>query len=142
MDSTFTILGLTAHAYGLCASAAAFVLLGGMAILARRRRMPAGLTGLFGLLGIPLGIVCARALYCVFHLSDFWETYENPWLMLRFSRRFSLRSARSTCATRAQPIVRSRPPWAVTTPPGCQQATGKCRRRGHSWCAWSATASR
>ena len=48
MDSTFTILGLTAHAYGLCASAAAFVLLGGMAILARRRRMPAGLTGLFG----------------------------------------------------------------------------------------------
>ena len=62
MDSTFTILGLTAHAYGLCASAAAFVLLGGMAILARRRRMPAGLTGLFGLLGIPLGIVCARAL--------------------------------------------------------------------------------
>ena len=34
--------------------------------------------------GIPLGIVCARALYCVFHLSDFWETYENPWLMLRF----------------------------------------------------------
>ena len=52
MDSTFTILGLTAHAYGLCASAAAFVLLGGMAILARRRRMPAGLTGLFGLLGI------------------------------------------------------------------------------------------
>ena len=84
MDSTFTILGLTAHAYGLCASAAALVLLGGMAILARRRRMPAGLTGLFGLLGIPLGIVCARALYCVFHLSDFWETYENPWLMLRF----------------------------------------------------------
>lgn len=84
MDSTFTILGLTAHAYGLCASAAAFVLLGGMAILAHRRRMPAGLTGLFGLLSIPLGIVCARALYCVFHLSDFWETYENPWLMLRF----------------------------------------------------------
>ena len=39
MDSTFTILGLTAHASGLCASAAAFVLLGGMAILARRRRM-------------------------------------------------------------------------------------------------------
>ena len=84
MDSTFTVLGLTAHAYGLCASAAALVLLCGMAILARRRRMPAGLTGVFGLLAIPLGIVCARALYCAFHLSDFWETYENPWLMLRF----------------------------------------------------------
>ena len=26
MDSTFTILGLTAHAYGLCASAAAMLL--------------------------------------------------------------------------------------------------------------------
>lgn len=84
MDSTFSVLGLTAHAYGLCASAAALVLLGGMAILARRRRMPAGLVAVFGLLGIPLGIVCARALYCAFHLSDFWETYENPWLMLRF----------------------------------------------------------
>ena len=84
MDSTFSVLGLTAHAYGLCASAAALVLLCGMAILARRRRMPAGLTGIFGLLAIPLGIVCARALYCAFHLSDFWETYENPWLMLRF----------------------------------------------------------
>ena len=84
MDSTFSVLGLTAHAYGLCANAAALVLLGGMAILARRRRMPAGLTAVFGLLGIPLGIVCARTLYCVFHLSDFWETYENPWLMLRF----------------------------------------------------------
>lgn len=45
MDSTFAILGLTAHAYGLCASAAALVLLGGMAIFARRRRMPAGLAG-------------------------------------------------------------------------------------------------
>ena len=85
MDSTFTVLGLTAHAYGLCASAAALVLLCGMAILARRRRMPAGLTGIFGLLAIPLGIVCARALYCAFHLSDFWETYENPWLMLRLN---------------------------------------------------------
>lgn len=84
MDSTFSVLGMTAHAYGLCASAAALVLLGGMAILARRRRMPAGLTGVFGLLAIPLGILCARALYCVFHLSDFCETYENPWLMLRF----------------------------------------------------------
>ena len=52
MDSTFSVLGLTAHAYGLCASAAALVLLGGMAILARRRRMPAGLTPVFGLLGI------------------------------------------------------------------------------------------
>lgn len=84
MDSTFSVLGMTAHAYGLCASAAALVLLGGMAILAHRRRMPAGLTGVFGLLAIPLGILCARALYCVFHLSDFCETYENPWLMLRF----------------------------------------------------------
>ena len=84
MDSTFSVLGLTAHAYGLCASAASLVLLGGMALLSRRRRMPAGLVAVFGLLGIPLGIVCARALYCAFHLSDFWETYENPWLMLRF----------------------------------------------------------
>lgn len=84
MDTTFSFLGLTAHAYGLCAAVAAIVMLAGMGLTARRSGVPLKAVRLFGLLGIPLGVVCARAVYCVFNLSTFLETYENPWLMLRF----------------------------------------------------------
>ena len=84
MDTTFDILGLTGHAYGLCATAAALAVLAGIAAVARHRHLPVATAGVFGLVGIPLGIACARILYCLVHLGDFWETYEDPWLMLRF----------------------------------------------------------
>lgn len=84
MDTSFSLWGLTVYAYGLFAAAAALVTLGGMALAARARRMPAAVAGVFGALAIPLGVVCARALYCAFHLPDFVETYGDPWLMLRF----------------------------------------------------------
>lgn len=84
MDSTFTILGLTAPCLWAVCQRRGACAAGRHGHPCTQAAHAAGLTGLFGLLGIPLGIVCARALYCVFHLSDFWETYENPWLMLRF----------------------------------------------------------
>ncbi|MEG2355561.1 MAG: prolipoprotein diacylglyceryl transferase [Clostridia bacterium] len=84
MDATLTLFGLTVHAYGLCAAAAALVLLALMGVLGYRNRLPAGTVRVFGLLGIPLGLVCARAVYCAINWSTFVETYENPWLMLRF----------------------------------------------------------
>lgn len=84
MDTTFSFLGLTAHAYGLCATLAALTMLVGMGLMARRRAMPANAVLLFGLLGIPLGVVCARVVYCAFNLSTFTETYENPWLVFNF----------------------------------------------------------
>lgn len=79
MDTTFPFLGLTIHAYGLCAAVAALIVLAGMS-----RSLSAKTAGLFTSLGIVLGILGARLLYCVCNLSTFTETFENPWLMLRF----------------------------------------------------------
>ena len=84
MDTTFDILGLTGHAYGLCATAAGPGRVGGNRRRGAPPHLPVATAGVFGLVGIPLGIACARILYCLVHLGDFWETYEDPWLMLRF----------------------------------------------------------
>ncbi len=84
MDTTFAFLGLTGHAYGLCAAIAAFVLLAAMGLLGYRRKLPPGTVRVFGLLGIVLGVVCAREVYCAGNVSTFVEMYEDPWLMLRF----------------------------------------------------------
>ena len=69
MDTTFDILGLTGHAYGLCATAAALAVLAGIAAVARHRHLPVATAGVFGLVGIPLGIACARILYCLVPVS-------------------------------------------------------------------------
>lgn len=82
MDTTFSLLGLTAHAYGLCAAIAAAVLILGVKLWGRK--LPEGTAGVFGVLGIALGVLGARALYCVCNISTFTETFENPWLMLNF----------------------------------------------------------
>lgn len=82
MDTTFSLLGLTAHAYGLCAAIAAAVLILGVKLWGRK--LPEGTAGVFGVLGIALGVLGARALYCVCNVSTFTETFENPWLMLYF----------------------------------------------------------
>lgn len=82
MDTTFSFLGLTAHAYGLCAALAAAVLLVGMKLAGRR--LPSGTASVFGVLALPLGVVGARLVYCLCNLSTFTETFENPWLMLCF----------------------------------------------------------
>lgn len=83
MDTTFSLLGLPVHAYGLCASLAALCLLAGMRA-AGRDRLPKGTASVFGVLGIVLGVLGARLVYCLCNLTTFTQTYENPWLMLRF----------------------------------------------------------
>lgn len=84
MDTTFELLGLTAHAYGLCAAVAVCTMLILMALIGRKRGLSVQTVRLFGVLAIPLGIAGARVLYCAFNLSQFTETFENPWLMLNF----------------------------------------------------------
>ncbi len=84
MDTTFTLFGLTAHAYGAFAAVGALLTLLLMGLLGYQSRMPAGTARVFGLLAIPLGIAGARLAYCALNIGLFTETYENPWLMLRF----------------------------------------------------------
>lgn len=83
MDTTFSLFGLTGHAYGLCAAISGLCLLAGMRA-AGRDRLPKGTVGVFGTLGIVLGVLGARFLYCLCNVTTFTQTYENPWLMLRF----------------------------------------------------------
>ena len=83
MDTTFDFLGLTGHAYGLCAAVAALVLMAGMRFFGGRK-LPAGTASVFVLLGVTLGIAGARLVFCLGNISTFVEMYENPWLMLNF----------------------------------------------------------
>lgn len=72
------------HGYGLCATAAALAMLAGMTYISRREKLPQGTASLFCTLGIVLGIVGARLIFCLVNISTFVETYENPWLMFNF----------------------------------------------------------
>lgn len=81
MDTTFELLGLTVHAYGLCATIAALVVMAGVA---GSKKLPKGTAGMFTLLGVVLGVVGARLVFCLGNITTFTEMYENPWLMLCF----------------------------------------------------------
>ena len=82
MAETFSLLGLQGYSYGLCAACGAALFLIGMQMAGRK--LPKGTTGVFGVLGILLGIVFARALYCAVNWNDFAYNYENPMLVFRF----------------------------------------------------------
>jgi len=82
MAETFSLFGLEIYAYGLYAAIGAALLLFGMSRVGRE--LPKGTVGLFGVLGMVLGIVLARALYCAVNWNDFAYNYENPMLVFRF----------------------------------------------------------
>lgn len=82
MAETISLFGLRVYAYGLCAAIGAALLLAGMRLT--DRRLPGGTVSLFGVLGVLLGVLCSRALYCAVNWSDFFYNYENPLLMLRW----------------------------------------------------------
>lgn len=81
---TLQLFGLTPYPYGLSISVGALCGVGMMAAWAPRRGLPRQAALVVGALGVPLGIVGARLLFCALHIPLFFETYENPWLMLRF----------------------------------------------------------
>ena len=82
MAETFSLFGLQGYLYGLCAFIGAVILLAGMQLT--DRKLPHGTVSLFGVLGIVLGIVFARAFFCAVNWSEFVHNYENPMLMLNW----------------------------------------------------------
>lgn len=84
MQMTFSLFGWTGYGYGLALAIAVLLQLLLMGVIAGRQRLPVGTVPVFGAFAIPLGVICARLLFCLINLSLFLETYENPWLMLRF----------------------------------------------------------
>lgn len=80
----FEFLGLTVYPFGLYISMGALLMLVLMGAMGYSRRLPQGTVRIFGVLALPLGLVFARVLYCLFNIPFFVGTYENPALMLRF----------------------------------------------------------
>ncbi len=84
MEASFELFGLTGYRLGLCAACGVLALFAAMVWLGQKRHLSLHTVSLFAVLGMVLGIACARLLYCLVNLSDFTDTYENLWLTLRF----------------------------------------------------------
>lgn len=84
MDASLSLFGLTVYPFGIFAAVGTLLMLGAMGVLGFLRGLPAGTVRVFGLLGIPLGVVGARLGFCLFNFSLFTETYGNAWLVLNF----------------------------------------------------------
>ncbi len=84
MENAFALANVTLYRYGLIIAVGTLSLIGLMSLYGLKRGLPQGTVQLFGVLAIPLGLVGGRLLFCAFNLSLFLETYESPWLMLRF----------------------------------------------------------
>lgn len=80
MAQSFT---LTGYAYGATVALSALVFLIACRLL-RRERTPDGTLHYFALFALPLGLLCARAVFCLVNVAYYTETIAQPWLMLRF----------------------------------------------------------
>jgi prolipoprotein diacylglyceryltransferase len=81
---TFTVLGLTGSWYGLALGLSVLLYLCTAGVLGYVRRLPAGTVRLFGLLGLPLGLVFGRLVFCAVNWAYFTETISQPALMFAF----------------------------------------------------------
>ncbi len=81
---TFTLGGLTGYGYGLAVGGSYLLYLALAGVLGYRRRLPAGTVRVFGLLGLPLGLVLARFVYCAVEYAYFTDTISQPSRMLSF----------------------------------------------------------
>ena len=80
-SESFTLFGQKAYSYGLTVAVAALAALFLFREIGKRHGYLAGTTRLFGTMALPLGLICARALFCL--------------LDSRFRGMFSLRAALS-----------------------------------------------
>ncbi|MFH1512066.1 MAG: prolipoprotein diacylglyceryl transferase family protein [Bacillota bacterium] len=81
---TFTVWGLTGYGYGLAAGAAALCYLGIAVWMKRKTRVFAEAVLLYGVLGIPLGLIVSRVFFCAVNAGYFFETIAQPIRMLSF----------------------------------------------------------
>lgn len=81
---TFQAFGLTGYGYGLAAGASALVYLLAVWALRRKSRVDAEAVLLFGMLGIPLGLIVSRIFYCAANVQYYTKTIQQPWCMLSF----------------------------------------------------------
>jgi phosphatidylglycerol---prolipoprotein diacylglyceryl transferase len=81
---TFPIFGLTGYGYGLAAGVSALAYLGAALLLKRKTQVKAETILLFGLLGIPLGLIGSRLVFCAVNADYFLQAIAQPIRMLAF----------------------------------------------------------
>lgn len=81
---TFPIFGLTGYGYGLAAGVSALAYLGAALLLKRKTHAGAETILLFGLLGIPLGLIGSRLVFCAVNIDYFLQAIAQPARMLDF----------------------------------------------------------
>ena len=81
---SFTLFGLTGYWYGLVVGGSALVYLAVAGVLGYRKRLPTGTVRLLGLLGLPLGLIFSRLVFCLANLSYYTDAISQPWRMLAF----------------------------------------------------------
>jgi len=84
MDMTFSILGITGSLYGLVAGISVLCYLGAAVWLHRKAQFGTDAVLLYGILGIPLGIIVSRIFFCAANINYFMQTLEQPLKMLNF----------------------------------------------------------
>lgn len=84
MYTYLSVFGSDVYSYGLCLCAGALLGLALMGLLSRRAGLKRGTAGVFGVIAIPLGLICARLLFCAVNIGYFTDVCENPLYMLNF----------------------------------------------------------
>ncbi len=81
---TFTVFGVTGYWYGLAVGLGALLYLGAVGLLGFYKRLPAGTARVYGLLGLPLGLLFARLGFCAAYYGYYTESVSQPLKMLAF----------------------------------------------------------
>jgi len=81
---TFQAFGLTGYGYGLAAGADALAYLFAVWFFSRKSHMDADAVLLYGMLGIPLGLIVSRIFFCAVNVQYYTKTIMQPWRMLSF----------------------------------------------------------
>lgn len=98
--TTFSLCGLTVYGYGLALGCAAALCLALAARFFRRAGLRAGSLSLFAVLALPLGVLCARVLYCLIRFN--WFAAKGfPYLFHLTEGGFVLYGAMGGCALAA-----------------------------------------
>ena len=81
---TFTVLGITGSLYGLAAGVSALCYLGALILLYRKTYFNAEIILLYGILGMPLGLLVSRVFFCAVNYTYYVEAIQQPVKMLYF----------------------------------------------------------
>ncbi|MBQ7454803.1 MAG: prolipoprotein diacylglyceryl transferase [Clostridia bacterium] len=79
---SFSFLGAQVYVYGLFIAVACALMLAALTYSCRKKNLPKGTAALLGALGIPIGLVCSRVLFCL--LDSGFRGVFSPRALLSF----------------------------------------------------------